>query len=1521
MLKVMLLGQFDVRRNGTPIVIPSRAAQSLLAYLLLSAGTFHRREKLAGLLWPNTLEESARHNLRHELWRIRKAIEAGQPRDNERDYLSVDEFSIAFNANSKYSLDASILERVSAEGAAANDRGHLGDLIGALSVYRGELLPGFYDDWVVLERERLSAVFERKMARLLECLVEEKRWKEILDWGERWIALGQSPEPAYRVLMIAYSAMGDRSKVAAVYQRCVDALRKGIGVEPSEQTRALFEQLRIGSPKTKTEVASLLPVSPAPLPRRASAPITVEELPAPGEPPFMGLAYFDEGDADLFFGREHLTTKIATHLQQDHLLAVIVGASGSGKSSVVRAGLVPLLKQSNPRWQCHVITPTAHPLEALAATLTRDEEPVTATTTLIDRLARDPRSLRLAAERAMRQGGASHLLLVVDQFEELFTLCRDEFEREAFIDNLLGAIASEAERQVSVVITLRADFYAHCAQYPDLREALAKHQEYIGPMTPEELRRAIEEPARRGGWEFEPGLVDLLLREVGDEPGALPLLSHALLETWKRRRERTLTLKGYEESGGVRGAIAKTAETVFHRLPPDEQRIARSIFLRLTELGEGTQDTRRRAALSELVQRAENKPSLDSVLKTLADARLITTGEGPALSGVEGTAEVAHEALIREWSRLREWLNQDREGLRLHRRVTEDAQEWEKLGRDPGALYRGARLAQANEWAASPANASELNALERTFLNASQEFAEREEAEREAQRQRELEAAKKLVASSQRLAEEEKKRAEEQSRAARQLRLRAIHLTAALILALGMAGIALFFGNQARESAVAALANAHTAEDERLIATSRELSAASLNNLNVDPELSILLASRAVSLTYSIDRTVLPEALDAMHRAVQSSRTQLVLTGHTDEVNGVAFSPDGTRIATASDDNTAKVWDAATGKELLTLVGHTQFAGDTKFDAQGKRKGVEYVVFSPDGTHIATAGGDNTARIWDAATGKELFTLVGHTQLVRTVRYSPDGKYLATASADSTAKIWDAASGQLLLTLSGHTNAVQDVAFSPDGTRLATASRDQTVRVWDIAAALSTGATTAKQVLIIPDPAAIGAINGVTFSPDGKHIATAVTAQAKIWDATTGKELLDLPHQLNFVVQVAFSPDGTRLATASYSGQATVYDATTGNELMVLRGSTWISDVAFSPDGKRLVAATLDKTARVWNIGPTQELLTIVDPTGNINSLNYSPDGSRIVTGDQSNVAQIWDAATGKHLLTLSGHTDRLYGAVFSPDGTRVATASNDNTAKIWDATTGKELLTLAGHGKKLTEGPYNGLKDIAFSPDGKRVATGAVDGAAKVWDASTGKELLSIPADSVRVNTVAFSPDGSLIATGGSDNTAKLWEAATGKLLHTFSGHTTIVYYVAFSPDGKHLATSSCDATVKVWDVQTGKILLTLTGFTGCITKLAYSSDGRWLASTGSDQTARVWDATTGKELVTLTGHTANVSGAVFSPDGTKLATSSDDATVRIYLLRIEDLIALANARLTRTWTLPECVRYLHMEQCPEQP
>ena len=464
-----------------------------------------------------------------------------------------------------------------------------------------------------------------------------------------------------------------------------------------------------------------------------------QEPPAPGDPPYKGLQYFDEHDADHFFGRERLTAKIVSRLHQTRFLTII-GASGSGKSSLIRAGVIPALRRGqrladgslpptdSGQWDIRTLTPTAHPLEALAATLARHEESVTAMTALQQDLAAEPRALALAAQRLLARNGKRHLLLFIDQFEELFTLCRQPAERETFINNLLAAVAPEAQQPVTVLVALRADFYAQCSQHAGLREWVSQQQEYIGAMSRDELLSAILQPAALGNWKIQEGLVELMLDEAGGEPGALPLLSHALLETWSRRRGRKLTLSGYQESGGIQGAIAKTAETVFQqRLAPAQRPIARMIFLRLTELGasENSPDTRRRVPFSELITRATDAPTLEAVLNILADARLITTGTLPP--GDAKVVEVAHEAIIREWPTLRHWLNENREGLLRQRQLTEDANDWEKLGRDAGALYRGARLRQMLEWADRFPEPSSV--LEAEFLQASRENVEREAAE------------------------------------------------------------------------------------------------------------------------------------------------------------------------------------------------------------------------------------------------------------------------------------------------------------------------------------------------------------------------------------------------------------------------------------------------------------------------------------------------------------------------------------------------------------------------------------------------------------------------------------------------------------------------------------------------------------------------------------------------------------------------------------------------------------------------
>ncbi|HLE50435.1 MAG TPA: helix-turn-helix domain-containing protein [Anaerolineales bacterium] len=1172
------------------------------------------------------------------------------------------------------------------------------------------------------------------------------------------------------------------------------------------------------------------------------------DAPTPGIPPYKGLLFFDESDSELFFGREALTARLAGHvidLAKDtstRFLAV-VGASGSGKSSLVRAGLAVALQRAG--WEARVFTPTANPLGRLEA------------------------NLDLA-----RTGNAERALILVDQFEEVFTLCHDEMQRITFIEKLLSA-AQDESKKMTVVIALRADFYSYCAQYPLLRQAVAAEQVYIGQMTLEELKRAIEEPSRRGGWELEPGLVDVLLNDIGaqgasePEPGALPLLSHALHATWERRSGRILTLDGYHASGGVRGAIAETAESVFNdQLNQTQRELARDVFLRLTKLGEGTEDTRRRTALNELVRQSAEATELRAVLNILTESRLIILNED--------SAEVAHEALIREWHRLHEWLTQDREGLLLHRHLTESAHEWEAREQDQSELYRGARLAQAREWAL--ANNERLNASEQAFLAASIDQEQHDTLEREAQRQRELETAQKL-------AETEKARAEEQASSVKRLRLHRIFLTSALVLAIIAAIFAGIFASTSRQQA--------------LISAVRELSSSANLNLEIDPELSILLALQAVNKTYGLDHTVLPEAEDALHRAVQASRVELTLRGHADFVSSAVFSPDGTRIATASADGMAKIWDAATGKELLTLKGSSY--------------GVAwYAVFSPDGKLLATAGQDKIARIWDASTGGELLALSGHSRDVYQIVFSPDGSRVATISDDGTSKVWDALTGRELLKISARDGGIpQWVAFSPDGSRIAIAylatSIEGWANIWDV--------VTGQMLLTLPHQNAY--MRSVSFAPDGTRIVTTGDDQtARIWDADNGKELITLYGHTDKVTNAAYNPDGTRIATVSWDRQVVVWDAATGQELFTLLGhSRDIWSVAFSPDGTRLVTASKDRTARVWSVSPSREYQTLVNVPV-ISSpveakLAYSPDGNRLAVAYSDPTTKVWDLANGKLLLSLAGHTDGVNFIAYNFDGTHIATAARDRTAKVWNAVSGEELLTLSGHDDSVL--------GVAFSPDDSRLATASLDSTAKIWDAGTGKTLLTLYAPD-RLTDVAFSPDGSRIATSGFDGTAIVWDAVTGKRLFPLIGHPDTVRQIVFSPNGARLATASFDGSAKLWDAASGKELLTFSGHSGSVFGVAFSPDGKTIATASGDKTAKLWDAQTGQELLTL--HAPDgLTSVAFSPDGSQLATASRDGTNRIYLLKLEDLVTLAKQRVTRALTTEECQQYLHIKTCPDEP
>jgi len=1207
--------------------------------------------------------------------------------------------------------------------------------------------------------------------------------------------------------------------------------------------------------------------------------------------PYRGLRAFREEDAAFFFGREAIVQRLEEAVRRQALVA-LVGSSGSGKSSVVQAGLLPLLRRQHPPakiWDVVVFTPGDRPFHRLAAALIPLLEPDLSETDRLaearklgDRLKAGEVLLEDAIERVLEKlNGTDRLLLVADQFEELFTLT-PEADRQL----LVGAMLQALERApLTLVLTLRADFYGHAiALSREFSDRIEEGVVNLGPMTRQELEKVVVEPARRVGLEFERGLEERILDDVGEEPGNLPLLEFALTELWVRRQAGRLTHAAYEEIGKIKGAIARWAEEELEKFTPEQQVVARWVFTRLVRVArpeEGTEDTRRRATLKELETLGVSKiAEVRPVIKALADARLVVTGRDEVTG--EETVEVAHEALIRGWERLRHWLDEDREFLLWRQRLRVALEEWKRTKRDEGALLHGAPLTEAERWLAE--RAEELSQDERAFIEESRVRRKKEEKRwrelyEEAERQRQIALARQLAAQAELVR-----------------RQRAYLLVRSVLLAVeSLRRFPTLEGDQALRYGLALLPRPMArmqhggwvysvafSPDGNWLAGGSKDGTARIWEVATGQSYIIQHEGPVVAVVFSPNGRWLATGSSDGTASVWSGRWKVASMWHKGPVRAIAFSPDGKWLATGSEDGTAQVWDAATGQRVACM----QHEGT-----------VRAVAFSPDGWWLATGSDDNTTRVWEVASGQELVRMQ-HNSEVLTIAFSPDGQWLGTGSSEGIARIWDMASGREVVRMQ-HGGEVLAVAFSPDGIWLATGNGDYTARVWDV--------VSGREVARMQHD---GPVRTIVFSPDGKWLATGSDDKtARVWDVATNQEVARMQHE-DRVRAVVFSPDGKWLATGSDDKTAWVWEVIGGQEVACMQHKDTVKAVAFSPDGKWLATGSLDGTARVWDVSSRREIARM-QHEWSVLALAFSPDGEWLATGSGDYTARIWKTVTGLEVVCIQ-HKDEVLAVTFSPNGRWLATGSEDGTVQIWDGVSRQEVARMQHD---------NTVRVVAFSPDGKWLATGSDDKTARVWDVSSGREVARIQHGGW-VRAVAFSPDGRWLVTGGEDCTVRVWEAATRRKV-THMQHNGPVLAVAFSPDGRWLATGSRDHTARVWDVTSGQEVARMQ-HEGWVYTLAFSPDGKWLATGSADCTARVWEAATGREMARMQ-HKDCVETLAFSPDGKWLATGSKDGTARVWLWRPEDLIAEACSRLTRNLTHEEWRRYLGDEPyrptCPNLP
>jgi WD40 repeat protein len=1164
--------------------------------------------------------------------------------------------------------------------------------------------------------------------------------------------------------------------------------------------------------------------------------------------PYLGLTAYEEADADLFFGRDKITNQLIQMAREQisgNGLMIVTGESGAGKSSLLRAGLLPRIARGeltaigSRAWSHVVITPGNDPFEALRKAVPDN---------ILGDLGTEPTAMkRIRPHQSIRSFTERPLTLVVDQFEELFLQCAEDVQ-EAFIDSLSALGLSG---KALVVIGVRSDHYGTCTADHRL-EAAARNAVFVRTMTHDELHSVITKPAETAGLVVEPELIDLVLRDLDAHPtsrrrtAVLPLLSHALLSTWQRRTGRRLTVAGYLDAGAVAGSVAATAESLYTGLGDVGQRETRRILLQLVTVGDDIEDTRRTAERAELTLDG----SADAVLQKLVHARLVTVDHD--------TVQITHDALLQAWPRLAEWISEDRQGLLTRRRLRQHAREWTESSRHASLLYEGPRLAAANAYAA----ATQITVEERQFLDASisREFA------LQAAELRRTRRLKQLLAS-----------------------------LAALLLVTGiLAGYSTWQRAVAEEQRL-------VAREQRDLAISRQIALTSNRLQGSDPALAAQLSLAA----YRIAQT--PEARSRLLETfVAPTVTRIVRRGGS--LHTLAITGDGLTMATAgatSTDTAVLLWDLSDPNKPARigppLTGHT--------DA------VYAVAFSPDGRTLATAGADRTLRLWDLSNPRRPVPasppLAEHTHTIYSIAFRPDGRILATGSADKTVRLWDMSGRprRLGVPLRESAGYVQTITFSPDGTILAAGDAMGFVRTWNITDP-EQPAITGKPVSGSPNM-----VRSVAFSPDQRTLAAGgQDGIVRLWTVTRSKRLTSGAHfrgAIGWVHSVGYAPDGRTLAIATSDRGIQLYDVETRTVKMTLPHPEPTTVAVFLKGDRMLATSAADGVTRLWTL--TSPVIT--GATRTVASVSYGPDSRLLSVASSDNRVTLWNVVDprrpisyGPPLAAPARYGDIAGVATVSPDGRTLAAGTRNGQVMLWDITDPRRPVP-APH---IRTGLTRLIESIAFSPDGKILAAGSDDGHIGLWNLANRRRPVPVGVplngDNGYVLMVAFSPDGRTLAaaTAGDvslpgrprrEGAVLLWDMTNqykpSRFGRALEGPKDYVYSVAFSPDGRSLAAGNAKGTVQLWNISNRlnprKIGPPLTGPDGYIYGLAFHPGMPILASGSGAGKVWLWNLANPsrpRTFATLDASRGSAFTVTFSPDGRLMTSGGSDGAARIWTL-----------------------------------